>query len=130
METTKPNSSRLPQDLPLSPVLFLIYPQAMLNPLTKARAVDAFYIDNDTMLQIAGSQENTFQILVERTRRYIERVAALNLAYDFGKSGPIHFYPKFSYLATKTNNDLQYLSKAVIIKNTITNPAALFHTSA
>lgn len=53
----------------------------------------------------------------------MKRGASLNLPYDFFKSNLIHLFPKFSYLAPKNNDDLKYLSKAIINKNKIIKPS-------
>lgn len=66
----------------------------MLNPLQQAEVVDASYIDDNAMLQTASSQEIAVCFLVERTNQYMERVAVLNLAYHFAKSGLIPLFPK------------------------------------
>lgn len=52
----------------------------------------------------------------------MERGAALNLPYNFTKSGLIHFFLKSSYLVPKNNEDLKHLPKAIINETTTIEP--------
>ena len=54
------------------------------------------YLDDDGTLQISMSRKAATRRLEERVTNRIERGSSLNLPYDFGKSGLIHFYPRNS----------------------------------
>lgn len=97
----------------------------MHNPLPQVGELDASYIDDNAKLQVKGSCENAVRFLSQRSNRRIERSQTLNLLYDFTKRGPIHFFPKTSKAAPKTEKDFQHLpvvraSKKTTIKSTRT----------
>lgn len=123
IEAPRSYNSELPQGSPISPILFLIYAQAMLNPILQAGAVDAFYINDDAMLRTVSSQENVVRFLIDQTHPRMERGVVLNLPYDFAKSSLIHLFSKFSYLVPKNYEDLKHLPKAIINETTTIEPS-------
>lgn len=54
--------------------------------------------------------------------RRIERGQFLNLPYDFAKSGLIHFFPKTSKAAPKTEENFQHLPAVKISFETVIRP--------
>lgn len=65
LENLKHFFSGLSRDSPISPVLLLIYTQAMLNTLPQTDATDVFYMYYDAMLQVSKSQKSTIRFLTE-----------------------------------------------------------------
>ena len=95
-ETAKPYDSGLHQGSPVSPVLFLIYAQAMMEAPSYLKDKDVSYMDDDGALQLATTQPYAVRRLQERMQLRIERGLQLNLPYDMSKAGLIHFWPRRS----------------------------------
>ena len=93
VEDPKPYNSGLPQGSPASPVLFLIYAQAMLEAPSNSKEKDVSYLDDDGALQLSPVQSSAITRLEERMALRLARGTQLNLPYDPGKSGLIHFWP-------------------------------------
>ena len=93
-EEAQPYDSGLPQGSPVSPVLFLIYAQAMLEAPKYLKDEDVSYLDDDGALQLATSQAHAVRRLQERMALRLERGGMLNLPYDTAKSGLVHFWPR------------------------------------
>ena len=53
---------------------------------------DISYPDDDGALQLSTTQQLAIQTLQERFEQQLERAEQLNLPYDLGKSGLIHFW--------------------------------------
>ena len=96
IETAKPYDSGLPQGSPVSPVLFLIYAQAMMEAPSYLKDKDVSYMDDDGALQLSTTQPYAVRRLQERMQLRIERGSQLNLPYDIAKAGLIHFWPRRS----------------------------------
>jgi len=65
-EVPQPFQSGLPQGSPVSPVLFLVYAQALLEASRYMRDKDVSYLDDDGLLQLATSQPSAIRRLTER----------------------------------------------------------------
>ena len=93
-EQPQPFTSDLPQGSPLSPVLFLIHANAMLDlqhhaitePMTS-------YVDDISMVQISSTTKRATQRLAERTNHQLERATHLNLTYSANKTEMMHCFP-------------------------------------
>ena len=57
-----------------------------------AKAKDISYLDDDGALQLSTTQPQAIQQLQERMEQRLERGAQLNLPYNLGKFGLIHFW--------------------------------------
>ena len=95
-EEAQPYDSGLPQGSPVSPVLFLIDAQAMLEAPKYLKDEDVSYLDDDGALQLATSQTHAVRRLQERMALRLERGGVLNLPYDTAKSGLVRFWPRRS----------------------------------
>jgi ribonuclease HI len=96
-EPQQPFISALPQGSPASPILFLIYAQAMLergcDPL---KELDLSYLDDIVMTKSGPSVESTVKNLESRTNDHINRAAILQLELSSTKSDLMHTLPKGS----------------------------------
>ena len=86
-EPPQPYYSGLPQGSPASPVLFLIYAQALLEAPENLKEKDISYLDNNGALQLSTTPSLAVDHLQDRMDQRLERGAQLNLPYDLGKSG-------------------------------------------
>lgn len=92
-EAPQPFNSGLPQGSPTSPVLFLIYAQAMLEAPKYLKDKDISYLDDDGVLQFSSAQTFAVCRLQEWMDLRLQRGGQLNLPYDTDKTGLIHFWP-------------------------------------
>ena len=126
-ENPQPYNSGLPQGSPASPVLFLIYAQAMLEALAYLKDKDISYLDDDGALQLALTRQTAIRRLQERMELRLQRGAQLNLPYDLGKSGPIHLWPPRS--STRPSDASSQLG--ITINGTVVRPSArIIHLGA
>ena len=72
-ESPQPFNSGLPQGSPTSPVLFLIYAQALLEATNTDKVKDISYLDDDGALQLSTTQQLAIQTLQERFEQRLER---------------------------------------------------------
>jgi hypothetical protein len=101
-EAHQPFNSGLPQGSPASPVLFLIYAQAMFE--TDQRAASSTltsYVDDVTLVQTTTSIRDNVRTLKERTTLQIQRGALLGLTYSPTKSDLLFMLPITSKDRTK-----------------------------
>ena len=117
-EPPKPYNSGLPQGSPASPVLFLIYAQALLEYPTSSKEKDIPYLDDDAALQLSTSLQLAIEDLQFRMDRRLKRGAQLNLPYDLEKSGLIHFWTQ----RNKHKPQDTSIQPSVVIDGTEINP--------
>jgi hypothetical protein len=81
-ETLKPFKAGLPQGSPASPILFLIYANAIMNPtipMDDHLESECTYIDNVSMVQAATKTDNDIFRLKTRSEIQIDRAKILHI---------------------------------------------------
>ena len=109
-ETPQPYNSGLPQG---SPVLFLIYAQALLEAPKYLKDKDISFLNDDGAPQLSSARPFAVHRLQERMD------LRLNLPYDLGKSGLIHSWPLRDN-QKPTDPSSQH---PVVIEGTVVKPA-------
>jgi ribonuclease HI len=98
LETPKPFRCGLPQGSPASPILFLIYANAMLEVTHQpGRELTVSYVDDTGFLQSANSKTFALQRLKERMAYHTERGKHLGLRFSPPKSELLHCLPSASH---------------------------------
>jgi hypothetical protein len=102
LEDPKPFLCSLPQGSPASPILFLIYANAMLEVQHQpARELNISYVDDTSFLQSSLTIQFAITCLKERSERHIDRGKHLGLCFSPPKSELLHCLPKLSKDKTK-----------------------------
>jgi ribonuclease HI len=96
-EAHQPYNCGLPQGSPTSPILFLIYAQAMLETNQRsASSTLTSYVDDVAMVQTSRSLLNNTRTLEERTILQLQRGSHLGLTYSPNKSDLLFLLPPTS----------------------------------
>jgi hypothetical protein len=118
LENPKPFLCSLLQGLPASPILFLIYANAMLEvQYQPTRELNISYVDDTSFLQSSLSIHFTSKCLKERSEYHINIGKHLGLCFSPPKSELLHCLPNFSN-KDKTK-DLSYHPPLIINDQTI-----------
>jgi ribonuclease HI len=97
LEDPKPFLCSLPQGSPASPILFLIYANAMLKVQHQpTRELNISYVDDTSFLQSSLSIEFAIRCLREQSEYHIDRGKHLGLCFSPPKSELLHCLPNFS----------------------------------
>jgi hypothetical protein len=97
--TPKPFKAGLPQGSPASPILLLIYANAIINPticMNDHLESECTYIDDITMVQAATKTDNAIFRLKTRSKIQIDRAKILHARYSPVKSDLMFCFPTSS----------------------------------
>jgi len=96
-EDPQPYQCGLPHGSPISPILFLIFSNAMLEkPDYPTDAIDTSYVDDVCMVQMSQSIAEANTLLEDRPEQHLHRGLRLGLTFAPSKSELLYCLPRNS----------------------------------
>ena len=122
-EDPQPYECGLPQGSPVSPILFLIFSNAMLEKQHyPADATDTSYVDDVSMVQMSQSIAKANSLLEDRTEQHLYRGWHLGLTFAPSKSELLYCLPltsKFKNISLSSHPPLRVMNTTITPKRQI-----------
>jgi hypothetical protein len=119
-EDPQPYQCGLPQGSPVSPILFLIFSNAMLEKQDYPMdTTDTSYIDNVCMVQMSQSIAEANTLLEDRTEQHLHHSLHLGLTFAPSKSELLYCLPrnsKHQNISLSSHPPLRILNTTIIPK--------------
>jgi ribonuclease HI len=122
-EDPQPYRCGLPQGSPVSPILFLIFSNAMLEKQDyPTDAIDTSYVDDVCMVQMSKSIAEANTLLEDRTEQHLHRGLHIGLTFVPSKSELLYCLPrnsKHKNISLSSHPPLRILNTTIIPKRQI-----------
>jgi hypothetical protein len=122
-EDPQPYQCGLPQGSPVSPILFLIFSNAMLEKQHyPTDAIDTSYVDDVCMVQLSHSISEANTLLEDRTEQHLHRGLHLGLTFAPSKSELLYCLPlnsKHKNISLSSHPPLRVMNTTIIPKRQI-----------
>jgi len=122
-EDLQPYQCGLPQGSPVSPILFLIFSNAMLEKQHyPTDATDTSYVEDVCMIQISHSIAEANTLLEDRTNQHLHRGLYLGLTFAPSKSELLYCLPlnsKHKNISLSSHPPLRVMNTTIIPKRQI-----------
>jgi len=122
-EDPQPYQCGLPQGSPVSPILFLIFSNAMLEkPHYPTDATDTSHVDDVCMVQMSHSIAEANTLLEDRTEQHLQRGLHLGLTFAPSKSELLYCLPlnsKHKNISLSSHPPLRVMNTTIIPKRQI-----------
>jgi ribonuclease HI len=121
-EDPQPYQCGLPQGSPVSPILFLIFSNAMLEKQEDPTAIDTSYVDDVCMIQMSHSIAEANTLLEDRTEQHLRRGVHLGLSFAPSKTELLYCLPlnsKHKNISLSSHPPLRVMNTTIIPKRQI-----------